>query len=477
MPTRDAIVVGGGIAGLSAALALQEAGRDALLLEAAPRLGGVIRTERVDGFVVEAGPDAILAQKPEGLALCHRLGLGERLIPTSPQARTVFAWHRGRLHPLPEGMMLAVPTRILPFLRSRLFSWPGKARMALDVLLPRRESGEDESIASLLRRRLGQEAVDRLGEPLMAGIHAGDPERLSMAATFPRFVELERRHGSLVRGMWASRPRGAAATRPAFYSLQGGLGEIVDALERRLSADTVRVGVRVDALSRAKRTFTLVLEGGSTVSANSVVLALPAPAAAPLLSALSCEAARILETIPFASTATVALGFRRDDVAHPLDGYGLIVPRSERLRTSACTFVSSKFAGRAPEGFVLLRAFLGGARDPDVLRLPDCELATLARRELGTILGLGGAPVLQRVYRWPRSTPQMTLGHLERVARLDAMVAGIPGLFVTGAGLHGAGLPDAIADGERAARGVGSYLAARSTGLRRARKDRETVTA
>jgi protoporphyrinogen/coproporphyrinogen III oxidase len=349
-------------------------------------------------------------------------------------------------------------------------------RMALDVLLPGRAGDEDESIASLLRRRFGSEAVDRLGEPLMAGIHAGDPEQLSMAATFPRFVELERRHGSLIRGMWASRPRGPAAARPAFYSLREGLGEIVETLARRLPEGTVEVGVRVADLKRTMGDFALTLEDGSTITAGSVILAVPAYAAAPLLSALAPGAGQILETIPFASTATVALGYRREDVAHALDGYGLLVPRSERLRSSACTFVSSKFAGRAPEGRVLLRAFLGGAHDPEVLRLQDSELAALARRELAPILGLRGSPVLERVYRWPRSTPQMTVGHLQRMARLDALVSGVPGLFLTGAGLHGAGLPDAIADGGRAALAASAYVEGKATGIPdRALRRREAV--
>src|SRR6185369_14073981 len=251
---------------LAATLALHESGRDVVLLEAASRLGGVIRTETTGGFVVEAGPDAILAQKPEGLALCRTLGLGDRLVPTNPALRTVFVLHQGRLHPLPEGMMLAVPTRVLPFLRSRLFSWPGKLRMGMDLVLPVRERDEDESIASLLRRRLGEEAVERLGEPLMAGIHAGDPEQLSIQATFPRFVELERRHHSLIRGMWASRPRGPAASRPAFYSLTGGLGEMVEALRCRLPAHAVRLGARVKGLRREAGRFAVKLADGSLLT-------------------------------------------------------------------------------------------------------------------------------------------------------------------------------------------------------------------
>jgi len=456
----DVVVVGGGITGLAAALALHEAGRDFLLLESSPRYGGVIRTETTGGFVIEAGPDSILAQKPEGLALCRTLGLGDRLIPTNPETRTIFVLRRGRLHALPEGMMLAVPTRIGPFLRSGLFSWPGKLRMGLDLVLPRGRAADDESIASLVRRRFGEEAVERLGEPLMAGIHAGDPERLSIRATFPRFVDLEARHRSLIRGMWASRGR-APLAGSAFYSLIGGLVELVEALVARLPAARRRAGAGVARLERRDGAFTVELADGTSVSAKAVLLALPPPAAAPLLGPLSSEAQGLLESIPFASSATIALGYRREDVAHRLDGYGLIVPRGEGLRCTACTFVSTKFAGRAPEGHVLLRVFLGGTRDPDVLGLPDADLLALARREMGPVLGLRAAPVLERVYRWPRATPQMEVGHLARMARLDGIVAGRPGLFLAGAGLRGTGLPDTIADGQRAAAAAAAFASSR----------------
>jgi protoporphyrinogen/coproporphyrinogen III oxidase len=457
----DVVVVGGGIAGLAAALALHEAGRDALLLESSPRYGGVIRTETTGGFVIEAGPDSILAQKPEGLALCRTLGLADRLIPTNPETRTIFVLRRGRLHALPEGMMLAVPTRIGPFLRSGLFSWPGKLRMGLDLVLPRGRATDDESIASLVRRRFGEEAVKRLGEPLMAGIHAGDPERLSIRATFPRFVDLEARHRSLIRGMWASRGR-APSTGSAFYSLIGGLASLVDALVARLPAAGRRTGAAVTVLERRDGAFMVGLADGTSVSAKAVILALPPPAAAPLMGSLSSGAQVLLESIPFASSATIALGYRREDVAHRLDGYGLIVPRGEGLRCTACTFVSTKFAGRAPEGHVLLRAFLGGTRDPDVLGLPDADLVALVRREMGPVLGLRAAPVLERVYRWPRATPQMEVGHLARMTRLDAIVAGLPGLFLAGAGLRGTGLPDTIADGQRAAAAAAAFASSRA---------------
>jgi oxygen-dependent protoporphyrinogen oxidase len=455
----DVAVVGGGISGLAAAHALAKAGRSFALLEGGERWGGVIRSEALDGFLLEGGPDSMLAQKPEALALCHELGLAPRLVPTNPHQRQVFVLHRRRLHPLPEGMLLAVPTRILPFLRSGLFSWPGKLRMGLDLVIPARRGEGDESIADFLRRRFGHEAVERLGEPLLAGIHAGDPERLSIGCTFPRFAELERRHGSLVRGMWRApkpppRPAGAPPAA-AFYSLQGGLRELVDALVARLPAESLSLGAQVETLERdpgAAPPFALRLAGGAVLRARSVVLAIPAHRASGLVAGLAPQAAAALATIRFAHTATVLLGYRRADVAHPLDGYGLVVPAAERLRSSAFSFFSTKFPGRAPAGHVLLRGFLGGMRDPEVLALDDDALIELVTREMAPVVGLRGAPLLARVFRWPAGTPQMEVGHMERLAAIESDLARLPGLLVTGAGLRGTGLPDCIADGTQAAR-------------------------
>jgi oxygen-dependent protoporphyrinogen oxidase len=446
-------IIGGGISGLSAALALHKQKVPYLVLEAGERHGGVIRTERRDGFLLEGGPDSMLAQKPEGVALCRELGLGERLVPTNPDQRAVYVLHRRRLQPLPEGMMLAVPTKLLPFLASGLFSWPGKLRMGLDVVIPGKNGQADESIASFLRRRFGQEAVDRLGEPLLAGIHAGDPERLSILATFPRFRELERVHGSLVRGLWATpRPKPAPGAKPpaAFYSLRGGLGELVEALVSRLDASALRTSTSVRRVEATTEGFSLATEGGDPVAARRVIVAAPGPRIAPALASLLPEAARALGAIPFASSATVLLGYRRDDVAHPLDGYGMVVPATEGLRTTALSFVSTKFPFRAPEGHVLLRGFLGGVRDPGALSLRDDEMIETVTRDMHEVLGLRGEPVLTRVFRWPGGTPQLEVGHLERMREVEQAVAAVPGLFLTGAGVRSTGIPDSVADGTRA---------------------------
>jgi oxygen-dependent protoporphyrinogen oxidase len=445
-------IIGGGISGLSAAYALHKRQVPYLLLEAGPSLGGLIRAETRDGFLLESA-DSLHALPPEGIALCRELGLGERLVPANPDRPTVSVLHRGTLHPLPEGMMLGVPTRILPFAKSDLFSWPGKLRMGLDLVIPGGNARGDESIGSFLRRRFGQEAVQRLGEPLLAGIHSGDPERLSILATFPWLREIEEKHGSLVRGMWATpAPKLAPGTKPpaAFQSLRRGLREMVDALVVRLQRERIWTRAGVYGLSRVDGGFSLAVQGGEAVSAERVVVAAPGPKIAPALEGLLPGAARVLAAIPFASSATVFLGYRRADVAHPLDGYGLVVPQTEGLRTTAVTFVSTKYPCRAPEDHVLLRGSLGGVRDTGAMSLSDDEMVETVKREMGSVLGLRGQPVVSRVFRWPGGLPQLEVGHLERMAAVEKEVAAVPGLHLTGGGIRTTGIPDAVADGTRA---------------------------
>jgi oxygen-dependent protoporphyrinogen oxidase len=458
MDEADVAIVGGGIAGLSAGHALGRLGVAYRLFEGAPRLGGVIRTERERGFLMEAGPDAILAQKPEGVALAREMGLGDRVIPTNPAQKTVFVLHRGRLLPFPEGMTLGVPTRLAPLVATGLFSWAGKLRMAAEVGMRPRPDAGDESIASFVGRHFGREAVERIGEPLLAGIHAGDPERLSMLSAFPRFVEMERRHGSLIRGLWKG-PRPGANAPAAFVSFPGGLQELADALAARLRP-AARVGQAVHAIRRAGGRWEIESAGGEGLAVKAVILAVGAQATARLLGDVDPGLADALRALRSVSTAVVYLGYARADVAHPLDGYGVVIPRGEGLRASALGFVSTKFPGRAPDGYVLLRVFLGGARDPEVLDDDDDTLVGRAVDEGTRVLGVRGAPVLARVFRWPHATPQMEVGHAARMAWIDAQAEAKGGLYLTGAGLRGTGIPDVIADGARQAARASAWLTA-----------------
>jgi oxygen-dependent protoporphyrinogen oxidase len=449
----DVAVIGGGIAGLAAAYELQQRGLSVRLFEASARPGGVIRTERFDGWVIDGGPDAILIQKPAAVALCRELGLGDRLVSTL-LPRTAYILRGGRLLPLVEGSFLGFPIGLAALSRSSLFTWGGKLRMAGEILVPRGRA-DDESIAAFVRRRFGAEAVDYLAEPLLAGIHAGDAERLSMRALFPRLLEAERQSGSVLRSLRALRV--APSPRGAFVSLPGGIGELVDGLSSALHAGTVVTGARVTDVGRAGHYS--IRSGAASVEARAVILAMPAYGAAAVLRAFDTTLAGLCDGIPYASTATVALGYRREQIRHPLEGSGFVVPRVEPCPLLAATWVTSKWPGRAPEGHALVRAFLGGGRDPHRLERSDDELIDIARGALTDTLDIDGGPVVTRLYRFHRQSPQYEVGHLQRVAAIEQRVSSVPGLFLAGSGFRAIGIPDCIADGRETAARAAAFLA------------------
>lgn len=454
------VVVGGGITGLSAAYELQRAaratGRPArvTLVERDRRLGGKIWTEvvQVDGdFLVEAGPDAFLAQKPHALELARELGLADQLIATRPARHWAYVLVDGRPRPLPDGLRLIVPTKLGPFLRSPLLSPLGRLRMLLDLVIPPRRAPGDESLASFVRRRFGAEALERLAEPLLSGIYSADPERQSLLATFPHFRALEERAGSVIRGARRGAPAGGQGGATAFVTLRGGTGALVAALAAALG-DAMLLGRSVVAVHPSARgpAYRLELDDGRALAADAVLLTTPAAAAAGLVQPFAPDLAAELRQLRSVSTATVALGYRAADVPPRLDGYGVVVPRRERRAINACTLVSAKFAGRAPAGAALVRAFVGGARRPELLERDDAALVALVRADLADILGIRAAPRFVRVYRWPDAQPQYDVGHLNRVARIRALCP--PGLHLAGCAYEGVGIPDCIRQGRAAAR-------------------------
>ena len=459
------VVIGGGVAGLAAAHRLRELAAErgtslrVTLLEAAPRVGGTIASERVDGFLVESGADSFLTEKPWALALCRRIGIEDRLIATRDGDRRTFVVHAGRLHPLPEGFLLLAPTRLAPLVRSSLFSWPGKLRMALDLVLPRAASGADESLAAFVTRRLGREALERVAQPLVGGIYTADAARLSVAATMPRFLEMERRHRSLIlamrrQGRVAAKP-GSGARWSLFVSFAEGMETLVQALAQRLPEGAIRLGARVVGVRpRAAHDFEVTLADGERLRARGVIVATPAYTAAELVRPFAAGLATELAAIPYASSATVTLGYARGDVPHPLDGFGFVVPAIEGRRLIACSFSSVKYAGRAPEGAALLRVFCGGALATAMAERSDAELVDAARDELGALLGIVAPPRLVRVHRHARAMPQYEVGHLARMATIDAAVARHPGLGLAGNAYRGVGVPDCVHGGEEAAERV-----------------------
>jgi oxygen-dependent protoporphyrinogen oxidase len=486
----DVVIVGGGIAGLATAYELSRRGVSFVVLEARARAGGVILSEEVDGYTIDGGPDALLIQKPDGIRLCQELGLGDRLVPTKPP-RLAYIQRGGRLHALPAASVLGIPTRVGPFLRTRLFSWPGKLRMGAELFVPARRDEGDESIGAFMARRFGREAATYLAEPLLAGIHAGDVDRLSVDALFPRFVDAERKYGSLLRAF--RRPLHAPtarapntrhtdtagsvdgrAVRPqvnegAFKSLPGGLSEMVRALVKALPQGSVWLNTPAGALSSLpsqpgrSEVFRIDMPGRAPLEARAIVVATPAYVTAALLRGQDAELARLCGEIPYASAATVALAFRRDAIAHPLTGSGFVVPRVERTGILAGSWLSSKWPHRAPDDRVLLRTFVGGARDPRALDRSDAELVAVSMSALRELLGIADQPLLTRIYRWDRANAQHEVGHLPRLAAIERALARHPGLFVTGSGFRGVGIPDCVADGRATAVQVSQWLTAEVT--------------
>jgi oxygen-dependent protoporphyrinogen oxidase len=419
---KRVLIVGGGIAGLSCAYELHKAGWPVTIVEKG-RLGGVILTERSEGYLIEGGPDSFITTKPWAKELCEEIGLGDRLM--SARARGFHVLWEGKLHPVPDGVFLAVPTRLWPFLASGLFSLGGKFRMAMDLILPRGPEMEDESIGAFVRRRLGREALEKLAEPVMAGIYVASADELSLRATFPRFAEMEREHRSLIRALRRAPPSGP--TSP-FVTLRGGMRELVDRLVSRMTGVTFVGGREVVALEPGWR----VRLDGSVMEADVVVLAVPGPCAARLWAGVPA--------IRHVSTATVSLGYRgRLD----LDGTGHVIPRSQRKGMVACTWTSSKFEGRAPADRTLIRCFYDRT---------DGDLARRAHEELREVLPLGGEPEFARAFTWPDASPVYEVGHIRRVEEFEARLP--PGLHVAGAGFHGIGIPDCIRDGRAVARRI-----------------------
>ena len=472
---REVLIIGAGITGLTAAYELHRRGIRPVVFEAGPRPGGLILTERVDGCTIEAGPDSLLASKPAAMELVRALGLETQV----QQVRTpgAFVLRGNRLFRLPSPSLLGIPQTWRALAGYDLLPWRARARMAFEPFVSRSGSDpdgtslvpddavsaarpveNDESVASFFRRRFGRAAVDLIAQPLLGGIHAGDIEQLSMASLFPRLLEIERTHGSILRA-----PRENSGRRSAFASLAGGMETLVRALESRLPPGTIRYDAPVGAIECGARGFRLppsheasadhrsLGEGGHAEESRVIILAAPAHAAASLLRPLDARTADLCARVPYVSTASVALAFPRGAVRHPLRGTGFVVARRHSaVRITACTWVSSKWEGRAPDDTVLLRAFIGGAHDPDAVSLGDDEVVTIVRRDLGRVMDLTAEPSLARVYRWPRAGAQHIVGHLSRVAEIERRLSG-RGIFVAGSGFRSVGIPDCIADARRVA--------------------------
>ncbi|MBI5234135.1 MAG: protoporphyrinogen oxidase [Deltaproteobacteria bacterium] len=466
---KKVVIIGGGIAGLSAALSLKEHSVlknipfDITLIEKSQRLGGNIITQKTDGFLVEGGPDCFLSEKPWAMELCKRLGLGASLLPTNDEKRHTFVYTNGRLLEIPEGFILMVPTRIIPFLLSPLISLAGKIRMGLELFIPRKKDDSEETLGSFVRRRLGHEALDKIAEPLIAGVHAGDPETMSVNASFPKFVEMEKEHGSLIRAMLKRMKKTKTMHKATsdgthritmFMTLEHGLGELIDAIVKNLDGVDIRTGQTVSTIIKKGEVFEISLEGKEIINCDSLIIATPAHIGAVLLNDIDKGLCQKLAAIPYVSTATVSLAYWKKDMPHPPNGFGFVIPRTEGRNIMAGTWSSVKFKGRAPEDSLLIRCFVGGAKNEGLVSLPDDAIEKMVKAELKDIMGIEAEPRFVKIFRWKKSMPQYTLGHEQRVAAIEERLELHPGLYLTGSAYRGIGISDCIRLGEIAAKRI-----------------------
>jgi oxygen-dependent protoporphyrinogen oxidase len=482
-------IIGGGITGLAAAHRLQELLPHAklALFEASSRLGGILETLHADNFLVERSADNFLTKLPHAVDLCHRLGIADELLSTEDSRRRAFVVKRRQLLPIPDGFYLMSPRKLGPFIKSPLLSPLAKLRVLAEPLIPRGPASQnltpeprpltsdlrppfsDESVASFARRRLGLEVFERLVQPLVAGIYTADPEKLSMAATMPEFLAQEREYGSLLRATRTRREadESAETASGARYSLfaapKWGLGYLISALQNRLPSDSVHLDARISKVQTTiDGRWELVFSADNLQSEirnpkstfDALIVATSSHAAAKLLEQRDPPLASALAAIEYAGCAIFSMGFKRSQIAHPLNGFGIVVPNIERRRIIAASFASQKFPGRAPDKAALIRVFMGGALQPELLQLDDAELRQVALQELSELLGITGAPILTDIARWPRSMPQYHVGHLDRVAHVERLTARHPTLALAGNAYHGVGIPQCIASAESAAKRI-----------------------
>ncbi|OIP91993.1 MAG: protoporphyrinogen oxidase [Syntrophobacterales bacterium CG03_land_8_20_14_0_80_58_14] len=459
MNDKKIAIVGGGISALACAVDLKEKGFNFTLFEKENSVGGKLFTERIGEFTVEGGPDSYLPEKIWSVQLIKKVGLEGEMLCSNDEHKGTFIYSGGRLHPLPEGVMLMVPTMIMPLVKSRLISWPGKIRMGMELFVPSRKDLKDESLAEFVTRRLGRECLEKIAEPLVAGIHTSNPDNMSVLATFPRFVEMERKSGSLIKSMVAAmkkmppqNPLGAKMTY--FMSMKGGMQELVQGCVSYVGAERIRTGTAVVSVEKKESGYRLTFGNGSTTDFDAVVLATPAYVTKEIIGDMDEDLCGRLSAIAWSSSATVSIAFRKEDIKKPLPGFGFIVPRVENRRINACTWSSIKWAKRAPDDTMLVRSFVGGGHHEELVSFGDKELLAAVREELREMIGISAEPVFFKVYRWFQGMPKYTVGHLERIAAIDEKREEHRGLFLIGCSYRGIGIGDCVKSGFDAAAAI-----------------------
>ncbi len=463
------IIIGGGIAGLAAAVHFKAGAKahgktvDVLLLEKNGRIGGKILTEKHDKYLIEGGPDSFLPEKVWSVNLAKHLGLGPEMLPSNDEFKGTFIYSKNELHSLPEGVMLMVPTSFWPMAKSHLISWPGKIRMGMEIFVPKRKFIEDESLASFVTRRLGRECLEKIAEPLVAGIHTSNPDNMSVLATFPRFVQMEQKSGSLILGMLSAMknrphptlsgpPKPGAPKMTYFMSFKNGMQTLSHACADYIGRDSIRLGAAVKAVEPRGRGYSVILENGEALEADNVMIGTAAYDAAEMVKGFDANLAKQMSKIEWSSSATVSIAFRREDIKAPLKGFGFIVPRVEGRRVNAATYSSIKWSFRAPDDLVLIRVFIGGGHHEELVHdLDDSGMVRMVLEELDTILGLKANAQFSKVYRWFKGMPKYTVGHLDRITLLDRMLSTHPGLHLIGCSYKGIGIGDCVHEAQIAA--------------------------
>ncbi|MBI3583520.1 MAG: protoporphyrinogen oxidase [Nitrospinae bacterium] len=481
---KKIVIIGGGISGLATAYSLEEKAKregksvSITLLEKKNQIGGNILTERVGDFLIEGGPDCFLSEKPWAIELCERLGMGDSLLCTNDKFRKTYILWNGHLHELPEGVILMVPTEIFPLLKSNLISFSGKIRMGMELFIQKNKSNDDESLSQFVCRRLGQEALDKIAAPLVAGVHAEDPDTMSVKSRFPRFVQMEEEYGSLIKGMIAKRREmrraGSKGNKPKytmFMTLKDGLSEMPATIVRNLKSTEILTNREVLNIEKfltstpdtekgmvSLPNYKISLKNGEVLDADTVVVATPSYETASLLTGIDDSISALLNKIPYTSTATVSLAFKKENISNPMNGFGFLVPRQEKRRITGATWVSRKFSYRSPDDSVLIRCFIGGSHNEKLVFLNDKDMIEMVKGELRDIMGITLEPLLTRIYRWERAMPQYTIGHEGRLSILDKKLSEYPGMFLTGSSYRGSGISECIKDGQITAESVLKYL-------------------